>query len=71
MIYLKDMKIQKLSVGWQYSMNFGPKGILIMPTSGKEIQFLSCHPNLGTKSHSNSWRISSVLHEAKVNFYAF
>ena len=30
-------------------MNFGPKGILIMPTSGKEIQFLSCHPNPGTK----------------------
>ena len=67
-IYLKDMKIQKLSVGWQYSMNFGSKEILITPTSGKEIQFLSCHPNPGTKSHSNSWRISSALREAKVNF---
>ena len=64
----KDMKIQKLSAGWQYSMNSGPKGTLIMPICGKEIQFPSYHPNLGTKSHSNSWRISSALHEAKVNF---
>ena len=61
------MKIQKRSGGWQYSMNSGPKGILIMPTYGKEILFLSCHPNLGAKSHSNSWRISSAQHEAKVN----
>ena len=52
-------------------MNFGPKGILIMPTSGKEIQFLSCHPNLGTKSHSNSWRISSALHEFLMPFSPF
>ena len=68
MTFLRGMKIQKLSAGWQYLMNSGPKGTLIMPTYGKEIQFLSCHPNLGTKSHSNSWRISSALHEAKVNF---
>ena len=68
MTFLKVMKIQKLSAGWQCSMNSGPKGTWIMPTYGKGILFRSCHPNLGTKSHSHSWRRSSALHEAKVNF---
>ena len=66
--FLRAMKIQKLSAGFQCSMNSGPKGTWIMPTSGKEIQFLNCHPSLGTKSHSNSWRISSALHQGKDEF---
>ena len=58
----------KPSAGWQCSMNSSPKRTSIMPTYGREIQFLSCHPSRGTKSHNNSWRISSALREAKVNF---
>ena len=53
--------------GLQCSMNSGPKGTWIMPTFGREIQFLSCHPNLGTKSHNNSWRTSSSMRQEKAN----
>ena len=37
-------------------------------SSGTRNYFFYTKRNLGTKSHSNSWRISSALREAKVNF---
>ena len=45
----------------QCSINSGPKGTSIMPTYGKEILFLSCHPNRGTKSHNNFFFVASAF----------
>ena len=63
----RAMKTQKPFDGLQCSMNTGFKGTSTMQTHGKEIQFLNCRQNLGTKSHNSSWRVSSSMHQAKTN----